>query len=127
MKKFRRHPDLGLFLIRLALAVVFIAHGWSKLQDLPGTVGFFDNLGFGFLAYPVTAIELLGGLAMLFGVFTGWAGALLAAVMVGAIATVKGQTGFFGGYEFDLTLLLAALGIAFTGPGRHALGRKARE
>lgn len=33
--------DVGLFLIRLALAVVFMVHGISKFQNMEGTITFF--------------------------------------------------------------------------------------
>lgn len=117
-------PDLGLLLIRVGLAVVFIAHGWQKFAAMDKTIGFFGTLGFGaFFAYLVAAIELLGGIAMLVGIGTHYAGLALAAVMVAAIYLVKYNKGFLGGYEFDLTLLLAALGITLTGPGAQTIER----
>jgi len=120
--------DTGLFLIRLGLGLVFVVHGWGKLDDLAGTVGFFNNAGLpAVVAYLVAVIEFVGGIAMIAGVWTKWAGWLLAIIMAGAILFVKGKMGFIGGYEFDLSLLLMALGVAFMGPGEltiHAfLGR----
>ncbi len=116
--------DAGLFLVRLALGVVFIAHGWQKFANMDATVGFFGTLGLApFFAYLVAAIELLGGLAVLLGVFARVAAVLLVLVMIGAIAMVKSKVGFFGGYEFDLALLLAALAVAVSGAGCFALMR----
>ncbi len=112
--------DTGMFLIRLALGLVFIAQGWNKIQMMDGTVSFFASLGIAsFFAYLVSWIELLGGIAMILGVWTKWAGILLACVMAGAIWYVTGGMGFMaaGGYAYNLTLLLAALGVAFAGPG----------
>ena len=124
MKKLNQRPEVGWFLVRLGLAAVFIVHGWAKLADLPGTVGFFSALGLPtFLAYVVAVIEFGGGLAMLLGIFARVAGALLAIVMLGAIITVKFKLGFTGGYEFDLMLLLAALAVAAAGPGRLSIKR----
>ena len=117
-----KNPSLGLFLIRLALAVVFIAHGWQKFGDMESTVGFFASLGLAaFFAYLVAAVELLGGIALLLGIWTRFFGVALTINMIFAIYLVKAKLGFFGGFEFDLTLLLAALGISMTGPGRYAL------
>ncbi len=122
--KWYQNPDLGLLLVRIALGLVFIVHGWQKVSNLTGTVGFFGSIGLpAFLAYVVAAIEFLGGLAILLGVWTRVVGVLLAAVMVGAIVTLKFKAGFSGGYEFDLTLLLIALAMSFSGPGRYALCR----
>ena len=36
--------DAGLFLARLALAAVFIFHGWMKLQNMAGNTGVFISL-----------------------------------------------------------------------------------
>lgn len=110
--------DFGLFLIRLALALVFIIHGWGKFANMDATIGFFVQLGFpAAAAYLVAAVEFFGGFAMLLGIGTLYAGILLAVVMAVAILKVKLGMGFSGGYEFDITLLLTALGIAKTGPG----------
>ena len=82
--------EVGPFLIRLALAIVFIVHGSQKFQNMEGTAGFFGSLGFpAFVAYLIAFVELAGGIAMLLGIFTAWAGILLALVMAGAIYLVK--------------------------------------
>lgn len=121
----RGNADLGLLLIRLALAAVFIVHGAQKFMNLEKTVSFFEMLGQpAFMAYVVAAVEVLAGLAMLLGIGVEIAGVLLALVMVGAIYLVKGKMGFLGGYELDLVLLLSALGVALVGAGRYALGKK---
>lgn len=115
------NPDLGLLLIRLGLAVVFIYHGWGKFADIPGTTAFFAGLGLNvFFVYLVLAVELLGGLSMLMGWLTKWSGLLLAINMVFSIYFVKFAMGFGGGYEFDLMLLLAALAVAMMGPGKYS-------
>lgn len=115
--------DTGLLFLRLALAAVFIAHGWSKWSNLEGTVGFFAMLGVpAFLAYAVAAVELLGGLAMLAGVWTEVAGPLLAAVMIGAIYLVKLPKGLMSA-EFEFTLLTAALAVALLGSGNYSVKR----
>jgi putative oxidoreductase len=52
------------------------------------------------------------------------AAALLAIDMLGAIYFVHGKSGFFlqsGGYEYALTMLVANLSVALTGPGMCAL------
>lgn len=124
MHQIKGNISLGLLLIRLAVGGVFIAHGLQKVLDLDMTVGFFTTVGLpAFLAYVVTAIELLGGIAVLLGLWTEIAGILIALVMVGAIYTVKGKMGFLGGYELDLTLMLAALALAVSGPGRYTVKR----
>lgn len=119
-----RHPDLGILLVRLGVGIVFLVHGTQKLMMLSGTIGFFGKLGVPpVLAYLVVAIEFLGGIAMILGLCSRLAGILIAAVMVGSIYLVKFEVGFSGGYEFDLVLLLSALGVTFLGAGKYSLAK----
>lgn len=114
--------DWGLLLVRLALAVVFIAHGAQKLQNMDMVVGFMGGMGIpAALAWVAALGELLGGIAMLLGVFTKYAGAVLAFIMAIAIWKVKSKAGFFGGWEFDLVLLLISLAVISTGPGKFSV------
>lgn len=116
---------LGMFLLRVVVGLVFVAHGWAKLQGMEGTIGFFASLGLApFFAYIVAWVEFLGGLALVLGVFSRWAGYLLAVVMVFAIFLIKIKMGFLGGYEFDLVLLAALLAIAWSGSGSYSVSGK---
>ena len=120
-KAFFNNGNLGLLLIRLGLAAIFIFSGIVKFMDIAGTAAFFQkiNLSLPFV-YLVATVELLGGISMLLGVWTKLFGWLLAINMLFAIILVKFATGF-SGYSSDLLLLLVALGIAFLGAGRYAL------
>ena len=121
-KFFKWHnPNLGLLLVRLGLAGVFIMSGWSKIQNIEGTATFFATLGLGIIwVYVVAYVEFLGGIAVLAGVFTRLAGLLLAIDMAFAIYLVKYASGF-NGYRFELVLLLMALAVYLAGSGRYAL------
>lgn len=115
----------GLVLIRVGLAAVFISHGYAKLAHIDQTIAFFGSMGLApFFAYLVGLVELLGGLAMLLGVYTKYAGYLLAIVMFLAIVKMKFAMGFLMGWEFDLVLLLNALAISWTGPGEYTIMKK---
>ncbi len=114
--------DAGLFLVRVGVGIIFLAHGIQKLQGIDGVIGFFGKIGLpAFLAWAVAIIETLAGAAMILGVFTGFAGLLLAIVMLGAIFTAKKAAPFMGGWEFDFALLTSALGVALLGPGKYAI------
>lgn len=122
------HPGIGLALVRLALGVVFIAHGGQKVfvHGLDGVTSGFAGMGIPLAAVsaPLVAfVELLGGLAVLLGVGSRIAALLLAGTMLGAIGLVHLGGGFFApnGIEFQLVLLLAALAVAIGGPGALAL------
>lgn len=123
--KCMNNPNLGLLLIRLGLGSIFLAHGIQKVQGMEAVVGFFGTLGLpAAVAYLVAAGEFLAGLSMLLGFWTHWAGKVIAVIMIGAIALAKYKMGFLGGYEFDLMLLLSALGISFAGSGTYSFDAK---
>jgi putative oxidoreductase len=120
----------GLLPLRLVVGLVFLMHGGQKffIFGLSGTTDIMSKLGVplpSLSAGIVIAVELLGGLAILFGLFARWAGVLLAIEMVVAIWVARVQGGFFTpyGYEFELTLFGACLTIAAVGSGWASFGR----
>jgi putative oxidoreductase len=120
----------GMLPLRVVVALVFLMHGGTKLfvYGLSGTAGAMTQMGIplpGLAAVVVTFVELLGGLAILTGCFTRWAGVLLAIDMAVAILQVRLGGGFFApnGFEFELTLLGAALTLAAVGAGGVSVDR----
>lgn len=124
--------DLGLFIIRVALAAVFLYHGSQKLFGAfggPGIDGFAGFLASMNVPMPkVSAVlagaaEFLGGLAMLTGLGIRLIAAPLVFTMLVAFFTA--HKGVFdslkGGGEYPMTLGLVALGVALIGPGRLSL------
>ena len=124
-----RNPDLGLLLVRLGLAYVFITHGLQKFTHPAVTAKFFGHLGLPLpleFMYFICAVEILGGILMLLGLWADWAGLFLAADMLGVIITVRSgpmATGLLAGHEFELMLMLMALAVIFIGAGGYALQR----
>lgn len=125
-----KQSRVAALLVRLTLGVCFCIHGGPKVVGLfdgtSGIVGTMKNLGFepAFLFGSLVAFgELLGGIAMIFGVFTRAAGIGLALIMVGAIWTVHGKNGYHvtkEGFEYNLALMVMAISVALTGPGAYA-------
>jgi putative oxidoreductase len=125
--------DLGLLVIRVVVGLLFVGHGLQKLSGLfgghgvDGTAGFFGQLGYP--APKLAAIaaglgETLGGLLFALGLLTPLAAAALVGVMVNAIIVVHRPNGIWvtaNGYEYNLTLVAAAAGVALAGPGGWAL------
>jgi uncharacterized membrane protein YphA (DoxX/SURF4 family) len=126
----RPNVDCALFVIRLALAAIFIMEGITKLTHGAGTSSFFMKVGFpGYMAFVVGIIEILSGLAMLTGIFTYLAGILLMILMAVVILKLQWSKGFLG-FGFEFTLFMAALSIVLGGPGKYTvfcLARREKE
>ena len=120
----------GMLPLRLVVGLVFLMHGGQKLFvfGLSGTADIMGKLGIplpSLAAAIVIAAELLGGAAIILGVFTRWAGVILAIEMLVAIPVARFAGGFFApyGFEFEFTLLGACLTFAALGSGGASLDR----
>ena len=123
--------DFGPTLLRVALGVVFLAHGLLKVLvfTVPGTVAYFQSIGLpGLLAYAVIVAEIGGGLALLAGYRTRAVAAVLAMIGFGSILGHAGNGWLFtnagGGWEYPLLLGVVTAALALTGPGAFAVDRK---
>lgn len=59
------------FIGRVLLAFVFVISGAMKLTDIPGTGAYMASVGMpSSLALPAALFEIIGGLMIVFGVFT---------------------------------------------------------
>lgn len=113
--------------MRLALGIMFIAHGLTKIFVFTpaGTAGFFESIGFpGFLAYPVMAFEVIGGLMLVLGVYARRVAAI-AVIQLFVAATVHFGNGWSftnanGGWEYPVFLTISALVVALLGEGPFA-------
>ena len=108
-------------LLRAVLGVIFIAHGFRKLEgNMPDFVRTVAHLGFpmpALFAWAAALSEFLGGICVLVGLFTRYAALSIAIVMVVAITKVKLEAGLIDGYEFPLALLAIATAVVLTGAG----------
>jgi putative oxidoreductase len=113
---------LGLLLLRVALGVVFIYHGYPKLfGHTRDAMQSFAHLGFpGYFAYIAGVIEFFGGCMLIAGLFTRLAGLLLAAEMVVALwgaHKIIANPMAVGNYELPLVLAVSTFAIATVGAG----------
>ena len=110
------YQDLSFLILRLALGLIFIVHGFSKLKGLKANAQGFEAMGFrpgGFWGTLVAFAEFFGGLSVLLGLYTQWGALAIASVMIIALLWKgsRGQ-GLVGGFELDLILLSSALLLA---------------
>jgi uncharacterized membrane protein YphA (DoxX/SURF4 family) len=113
-----RFSGLGLTLLRIVTGLIFLLHGLPKL-NLEGTAGFFGSVGVPLpqlMAIVILLIEVVGGALLIAGVATR-----LVSLLLVAIALVRLQAGFIGGYEFELLLMTAAFALAVTGGGAYSV------
>jgi len=116
------------FVNRVALGVMFLSHGLLKVFvfTLPGTVGFFESVGFpGWTAYAVAAAEIGGGAALILGIRTRVVAGALLPVLLGAAFVHWGNGWVFsapnGGWEYPVFLAVSSVVQVLLGDGRLAL------
>jgi putative oxidoreductase len=126
-----RTAPYAALLLRVSLGVLFLAHAGLKVFVFTpaGAAKFFGSLGLPpELAYLTIAAEVVGGVALILGVFTRWVALALIPVLLGAIVTVHGPAGFFftnanGGWEYPAFWTVALAVQALLGDGALALRR----
>lgn len=124
-----RTAPYAALLLRVSLGILFLAHGLLLkifVFTIPGTVGYFQSVGYpGFFAYLVIAGEIGGGLALLLGVKTRVISLLLLPIMIGATLQHVGNGWLFtaqnGGWEFPVFWTIALVAQALLGDGAFAL------
>lgn len=121
----------AVFLLRVALGVMFIAHSWLLklfVFTLPGTAQFFVSLGLpGWSAYAVFAAEAVAGPLLVLGIQARWVALVMLPVLAGATWAHWGNGWMFGyangGWEYPAYLTLLAAVQVMLGDGAHALVR----
>jgi len=103
---------IALWLTQVALAMMFLMAGGSKLAGVPAMVSLFDALGFGqWFRYLTGVIELTSGIALLVPSAAIFGAMLLIPTMLGAAAANL----FLGQSPAPpLVLLVVAAAVAWT-------------
>jgi putative oxidoreductase len=127
-------------ILRLALGVIFFAHGAQKMLGWFGGYGFIGTMGFftgamhipAVFAFLAIAAEFFGGLGLIFGLLTRVASFGIFCNMIVAVALVHGQFGFFmnwtgaqkgEGYEYHLLVLTTTAFLMIRGAGAASVDR----
>ena len=123
-----RTAPYSALVLRVALGIMFVAHGLTKLILFTpaGTAKFFESVGFaGWLAWPIIAFEVVAGVLLVAGVYARLIAAV-AAIELFAASTVHFGNGWMftnanGGWEYPVFLAIAAAALALLGDGAFAL------
>ena len=125
--------DLSLLIVRLAVGVIFAAHGSQKLLGAFGGPGLGKIVEMmGPIGYLVTIGEFFGGLGLIVGFLARVAAVGVAVTMAVAMVKVHLQHGFFlnwfgdkqgHGFEYHLLALALALVVIVHGAGAFSLDR----
>jgi putative oxidoreductase len=123
-----RLAPYGLFLLRVSLGVMFIAHAWLKygVFTMTGFEGFLGQVGLpAILAWPIVLAEVIGGAALILGVYSRLVSIALLPVLLGALVIHAPNGWVFnapnGGWEYPAFLAIAAVVQALAGDGALAL------
>lgn len=121
----------GTMLLRLALGVLFLAHGLLKLLVFKpsGTTAYFRSLGLpGVVGYLTMTAEIGGGTLLVLGVATTVVALALVPLILGTIVMVHGAKGWVfsnegGGWEYPAFWAVTLVVQASLGSGALSLGR----
>ncbi|MEF9603939.1 DoxX family protein [Paracoccus sp. PXZ] len=127
-----RNADIAAFILRVSTGIWFLVHGLIKLLVFTpsGTAGYFQSIGLPGILGPLTMLaEILGGLALIAGIFTRQVALALAAVLLGAAWFGHGGAGFTfsnpdGGWEYPVLWAVTMVSLALLGDGAWSVGRR---
>lgn len=118
-------------IVRFAVGWNLVVHAWGKINSgaAPNVLKGYSDIGFepALLWYLAsTSLELVGGTALILGLFTRFFAAAVAIEML-IITMVYWKTGFAWtrrGYEYTLLWGLVSFAIALRGGGPYSLDRR---
>ena len=123
--------DQALLFLRVSTGLIFMTHGWQKWQaGTELTAAFLTTLNFPLpelFSIILIAVEVFGGLALIFGAYTRLAAKLTGIDAVVALLTVhasKGYSATAGGYEYVLLLVAACVVLLVMGAGSWSVDKK---
>ncbi|MTZ12142.1 DoxX family membrane protein [Pseudomonas sp. JL972] len=122
--------DTGKLILRLALGVLMLLHGMSKLANgVDGIVGMVTGLGLpAAIAYGVYLGEVIGPLLVIVGLYTRAGALLIAGNMLFALLLAHRAELFTlaptGGWALELQamFLFGAVAVLLLGAGRFSVG-----
>jgi putative oxidoreductase len=110
--------------LRLAMGVILSVAGYMKLVGIAGTIAYFTKLGFPLpvvTAWFITLLELIGGIALILGLFVRYLGLLYTIEFIVAAFWVKLPMQGYAPSRLDLMILAGAAALYFLGAGRWSV------
>lgn len=119
-------PDVSLasLSLRLAVGTLLAIHGYPKLKAGKQGGQWITKMGMPAAMVPFAGVaEFFGGLGLIFGLLTPIIAVLVTLWMLSTtwFAISKLKKKYQGGWELDITLVLAALAIVFLGSGIYSI------
>lgn len=128
MRYLDRLQPLALVVMRLALGLIMVAHGYHKVfGGLHPYAQFVSSLGIpSWLGYVSAVVEFFGGILVLAGFFTRATAFAICIDLAVALWRVHWHNGLMGspdrpGYEFPLAAATLAFALIFFGAGPISL------
>jgi putative oxidoreductase len=104
-----KRVNVGLWILQIGAAGMFLMVGFFKLSGDPQMVGLFDAIGLGqWFRYVTGSLEVLGAVLLLIPRLSGLGALLLVCVMLGAVAT---HLFIIGGSPMMAIILLIVTGV----------------
>jgi len=116
-------------ILRVSMGIMFLAHAYLKMFvfGIAGASKFFASLGLpDWFVFPILALEIIGGLALIAGVLVRWIAIPLFIELIATIVLVHGANGWLasakgGGWEFPAFWAAGMAALALLGDGPFAL------
>ncbi len=121
--------NIVLLVSRIVIAYGFALPALLKMNDIEGTIGWFESVSIPFpalFAYMVSGLESIGIVLLILGLFTRFISVMLSFVMMGAIFFVHLPHGFSAtnnGFEIPLYYFIFLMIFATFGAGKYSLDR----
>ena len=111
--------NVGLWILQIGAAGMFLMVGFFKLSGDPRMVGLFDAIGLGqWFRYVTGSLEVLGAVLLLIPRLSGLGALLLVGVMLGAVAT---HLFVVGGSPMMAIILLIVTGVVAWGRRKRTM------
>ena len=117
--------NVGLWILQIGAAGMFLMVGFFKLSGDPRMVGLFDAIGFGqWFRYVTGSLEVLGAVLLLIPRLSGLGALLLVGAMLGGVAT---HLFVVGGSPLPAIILLIVTGVIAWGRRQRTMNLLAQQ